>query len=122
MFPAESRRLLAVAAVAGTRFRLDVLADAADVELNDLRSRLEGPEQGGIVSFGEPGSGRFTHDLVRDAIDDAIVPADRERLHERVASALAVLAERGRGVDSADVAHHLLHAGPAHAARGGVHD
>src|SRR5262249_10982640 len=42
----------------------------------------------------------------------------RESLHARAGGVLAGHAERGRGVAAAEVAYHLLRAGPAAAARG----
>ena len=83
-FPAACRALLAVAAVLGARFRLDVLADAADVPLADVRDVLDGAERAGIVSFAQPGEGRFAHELVRDSIYGSFPAPERTRRHGEV--------------------------------------
>ena len=116
-FPAACRALLAVAAVLGPRFRLDVLADAADVPLADVRDVLDGAERAGIVSFTEPGEGRFAHELVRDSIYGSLSAPERTRRHGEVASVLMRLGERGRGVGAAEIASHLVLAGTGDAAR-----
>ena len=116
-FPAACRALLAVAAVLGPRFRLDVLADAADVPLADVRDVLDGAERAGIVSFTEPGEGRFAHELVRDSIYGSLSAPERTRRHGEVASVLMRLGEHGRGVGAAEIASHLVLAGTGDAAR-----
>ena len=51
--------------------------------------------------------------MVRDAVYDAIPEADREELHAQAGGVLAALAARGRDVDDAEAAYHLVRAGPA---------
>ncbi len=106
------QRLLSGAAVLGTRFGLDVLAEIVEVDLAAVRGRLGEAEAIGLVEFSEPGDGRFVHELIRDAVYDWLDPAERRRWHERAASALTTAAHRGRDIATADVAHHLLLAGP----------
>src|SRR6185436_9808842 len=98
-------------------FRLDVLAESGSVALGDVRGLLNDAERGGVVSIPEPGVGHFTHELLRDALYEALPPTERAALHERAATVLAALAERGRGVKAAEVAHHLTRAGPEFADR-----
>ena len=57
------RRLLDVAAVVGTSFRLDVVAAVAGVDVGDVRRALLDAEQSRLVAFVDAGLGRFTHDL-----------------------------------------------------------
>ncbi len=111
-FSPTCQRLLSGAAVLGTRFGLDVLAEIAEVDLAAVRGRLGEAEAIGLVEFSEPGDGRFVHELIRDAVYDWLDPAERRRWHERAASALTTAAHRGRDIATADVAHHLLLAGP----------
>jgi hypothetical protein len=114
-FSPDCRALLSVAAVLGSRFRSDVLADVAAVPLADIRAVLDDADRAGIVRFTEPGEGRFAHDLVRDAIYHSLPAPERARRHHEVASALVPLEERGRGVGAAEIASHLLLAGAEHA-------
>jgi hypothetical protein len=111
-FDPSIRRLLSASAVLGTRFRLDVLADIAEVDLGDVRHLLRDAEAAGLVTLSEPGAGRFVHELLRDAVSETLPPEERERWHRRAGAVLSGLAERGRDVDPAEVAHHLLAAGP----------
>ncbi|MER5504112.1 AAA family ATPase [Streptomyces sp. NPDC002766] len=112
----RAARLLDVAAVLGTRFRLDVLAEAAEVPLAEVRSLLG--EAAGAGLLAEVGAHRagFRHDLLRDAVYDVLAPADRAALHHTAAEVLAGYARRGRDTGPAEVAHHLFLAGPEHAA------
>ena len=109
------RDAVAAAAVLGVRFRLDVLADVLGVALNELRGLLGEAAAAGVLGRVEPGSAAFRHQLLRDAVYDAIPPADRVALHARAADVLAAHAERGRDAGPAEVARHLLLAGPERA-------
>lgn len=106
------QRLVAVAAVLGTRFGLDALADVVEMDLGAAREVLVDAETIGVLEFPEPGTGRFVHELLRDAVYDRLSSAERCRWHERAASVLANFARRGRSVAPAEIAHHLLLAGP----------
>ncbi|MGW2720965.1 ATP-binding protein [Streptomyces sp. NPDC001492] len=112
----RAARVLEVAAVLGTRFRLDVLAEAAEVPLGELRTLLG--EAAGAGLLGEAGAdrGAFRHDLLRDAVHDTLAPAERADLHRTAAEVLAGYARRGRDTGPAEVAHHLLLSGPEQAA------
>ena len=108
-----ARDVVLAASVLGTRFRRDVLAGLAGLEPGELAAALAAGRDTSLLQLAEPGEDRFRHDLVRDAIYDAI-PADaREDLHTRAGGVLASLADRGRDVDDAEVAYHLARAGTA---------
>jgi len=107
--PPRSRQVLEAAAVLGPRFRLDVLADVASMPLDELGRHLAAD----LVVVTNPGEARFTHELLRDAAYEEV--ADKEAWHARAGAVLDVLLERGRLVAPAEVATHLLRAGPAHA-------
>jgi hypothetical protein len=111
-FAEVTRRLLSLAAVLGTRFGFDVLAATAEVAWSDVRAMLADAERSGVVAISDPTEGRFSHELVRDAVYAGLDPAERTLGHERAAVALAAFAERGRDVGPGEVAHHLLRAGP----------
>ncbi|MEV6975882.1 AAA family ATPase, partial [Kitasatospora sp. NPDC093806] len=113
--PGECARTLGAAAVLGTRFDLDVLAEVAAVRLESLRDLLAPAAADGLLALVEPGCGAFRHDLMREAVYDTLTPAERAALHARAGTILATLAERGRTTGPAEAAHHLLLAGPEHA-------
>ena len=111
--PETARSLLESAAVLGTRFRRDVLAWLAAVPAGDFAAALAAGRDARLLEPAGPGEDRFRHELVRDAIYEAIPEAAREERHAQVGGVLAELAGRGRDVDDAEVAYHLLRAGPA---------
>jgi hypothetical protein len=101
-------RLVRAAAVLGTRFQLDVLAMMGQVDFAAVRDDLAEAEAVGLVEFSEPGAGRFVHELIRDAVYERLAPAERSGWHERAASVLVGIAQRGRDIAAAEIAHHLL--------------
>ncbi|MFF4257321.1 ATP-binding protein [Streptomyces sp. NPDC001663] len=112
----RAARVLDVAAVLGTRFRLDVLAEAAEVPLGEVRTLLGEAAGAGLLAEAGADRGAFRHDLLRDAVYDTLTPAERAALHRTAADVLAGYARRGRDTGPAEVAHHLLQSGPEHAA------
>ncbi|WP_030928863.1 ATP-binding protein [Streptomyces sp. NRRL S-646] len=111
----RAARVLDVAAVLGTRFRLDVLAEAAEVPLGELRTLLGEAAGAGLLAVAGADRGAFRHDLLRDAVHDTLAPAARAALHQAAAEVLAGYARRGRDTGPAEVAHHLLLSGPEQA-------
>jgi DNA-binding SARP family transcriptional activator len=101
----SSQTLLAAAAVAGSYFELEVVAEATGLDEADALDALEGALASGLVvdvSSDDLGrSYRFTHDVVRRALYHRLSGARRRQLHERVADAI----EDARG--SAAVTHVL---------------
>ncbi len=108
-----AREVVQAASVLGTCFRRDVLAGLAGVPPGELAGALADGQDARLLEPVGAGEDRFRHDLVRDAIYDAIPAAVREELHARAGRVLAALADRGRDVDDAEVAYHLVRAGPA---------
>ncbi|MFF3883778.1 ATP-binding protein [Streptomyces sp. NPDC001914] len=113
--PPGAARLLDLAALLGTRFRLDVLAEAADLSLDEVRALLGEAAGAGLLAEAGAGEGRFRHDLLREALSGRAAPAERARLHRVLAAVLAEHARRGPDTGPAEVAHHLLLCGPEHA-------
>ncbi|MFE7174364.1 AAA family ATPase [Streptomyces sp. NPDC057616] len=111
----RAARVLDVAAVLGTRFRLDVLAETAEVPLGEVRALLGEAAGAGLLAEAGADRGAFRHDLLRDAVHDTLAPAERTALHAAAAQVLAGYARRGRDTSPAEVAHHLLLSGPEHA-------
>ncbi|MEU6539544.1 AAA family ATPase [Streptomyces sp. NPDC047000] len=108
----RAARVLDVAAVLGTRFRIDVLAEAAGVPLAEVRGLLGEADRAGLLGEVAPDRAAFRHDLLREAVYGILTPAGRAGLHHAVAEVLAGHARRGRDTGPAEVAHHLLLAGP----------
>ncbi|NBH05331.1 hypothetical protein, partial [Amycolatopsis sp. SID8362] len=59
----------------------------------------------GLLGELEAGTATFRHQLLRDAVYDAVPPAERAALHAEAAAVLVRHAERGRDVGPAQVAH-----------------
>ncbi|KAB1990706.1 ATP-binding protein [Streptomyces triticiradicis] len=111
----RAARLLDLAALLGTRFRLDVLADAAAVPLDEVRALLGEAAGAGLLTEAGADEGRFRHDLLREAVSGRPAPGERAGLHRALAAVLADHSGRGRDTGPAEVAHHLLLSGPEHA-------
>jgi class 3 adenylate cyclase/DNA-binding CsgD family transcriptional regulator/tetratricopeptide (TPR) repeat protein len=106
---AEGRSLALLAAVAGQRIELRVLADATEVERPAVEPALDELVEAGFLA---PPADRmltyqFTHVLVRDTVADTLAPAARARLHLRVAEALERVHEADRRPVLADLARHF---------------
>ncbi len=117
----ETRAALSAAAVVGTTFRLDVLAEALGQDDLSLLDAL-GPAAGaGVVTSLGPVTGTFSNALVRDVVLELDAPASRARLNDRVGEALERLRADGRAVEPVDLARHFLAAGPSAASRAAVY-
>ncbi|MBM2619012.1 winged helix-turn-helix domain-containing protein [Actinoplanes sp. LDG1-06] len=106
--PAAATTVLRQAAVLGRDADVDVLAEVAGKEPDDLIDALEVAVLAGLLDEPEPGQVRFTHALVRDTLYEDTPLLRRARLHT---AALRVLEGRA---DAATLAHHATAAaGPA---------
>lgn len=120
-------RLLGAAAVLGEGFDPATVAAVLGDPLVALYPALDDGRRAGLL-VGPEGGGvwRFTHALVRDAVEAQLATGERADLHRRAADALSAGADDSRaagaddalsaGVDggrAADVARHLLEAGAA---------
>src|SRR4029077_14229037 len=90
-----------------------VLASVTGVPPGELADALGTGRDARLLEPAGAGEDRFRHEMVRDAVYDAIPEADREELHAQAGGMLATLAGRGRDVDDAEAAYHLVRAGPA---------
>ena len=106
---AQTRTVLALAAVIGREFSLPLLAEAARLPRDSLLAALDEASAARVIAEvpGALARQRFTHALVRDAIYEELPPGERAGLHERVARALEQLApDRGEPL-WAELAHHF---------------
>jgi adenylate cyclase len=108
-----TREVLKAASVIGRQFELDLLAAVAGVEDDALVAALDEAEQSRLLS-GPSGrrevAWRFPHDLIRQVLTAPISQHRRQRLHLRIADAMARLDTPARAYTS-DIAHHLYSAG-----------
>ena len=109
--PEGAADVLAAAAVAGAEFDADVLADAANVDLEPALDALEAAERARLLrSAGVLDRFSFAHALVRQTIVDELPAGRRVRLHARIAHALERAAAT-RFVAAGDLAAHFAAAG-----------
>ncbi len=109
-----TRRVVSAAAVLGSRFRLDVLAEMAGVPLGELGTAVGEAHAVGLFGDAQPGEGRFRHDLVRDAGYDTLPVDQRMRWHARAGAVLTGFVQRGRDIEPAQAADHLFRGGPGY--------
>jgi adenylate cyclase len=108
-----AREVLRAAAIIGRHFELDVLAAVADVDDDALIAALDEAEQSRLIrgpSGRQEVAWRFPHDLIRQALAAPLSQLRRQRLHVRIADAMARLDTPARPYTS-DIAHHLYSAG-----------
>ncbi|MGI5272625.1 BTAD domain-containing putative transcriptional regulator [Nonomuraea sp. CA-218870] len=107
--PGATRDLLKAAAVAGREADADLLSALAGRPVEDVMTALEPALAAGLVT--EAASGyRFSHALVREALDAGLTRLDRARLHLRTAEHL----ESAAGpLEPADAAGQRLEGGSA---------
>jgi DNA-binding SARP family transcriptional activator len=110
--PDDARGLLSLGAVAGQDFDVGVLAAALDQPLADVLDALDPAVATGLVTDEDGTRLAFAHGLLRDTLLAALSPAQRRRLHGRLAAALGARPDPGDR-RLAELAHHLLEAGPA---------
>ena len=102
-FAESTRQALAIAAVIGRDFRLDVLETLAD----DALEAVEEADAAGLVKPGATADQfRFAHALVRETLAEQMSNARRIRLHRSIGEAL----ERHPSATSAELARHFYEA------------
>src|SRR4051812_15004157 len=103
-----TRTSLAVAAVIGRDFGLDVLQRASGRPADDLLDALDEAVDTQVIVTGAAAKFRFTHALVRETIYDDLGTVKRLRLHLKVGEAL----EAVQAAHVAELAHHWFEALP----------
>ncbi|MGW6016353.1 hypothetical protein ACWFR7_46790, partial [Streptomyces sp. NPDC055210] len=108
-----TQELLEIAALVGRNVELVLLARTASLDVGSCLERLEPVRGLGLVgpTPGDPFSYRFTHDLVRQVVSEAIPHGRAAALHGAIADAIE---ETGLSDESVAerLAHHLWTAGP----------
>ncbi|GAA2812847.1 hypothetical protein GCM10010505_43640 [Kitasatospora aburaviensis] len=97
---------LRLAAVAGREAPVTLLVHAADSDADQLLDALDAGVTAGLLTEPRPGTVRFTHALVRDALEGDLTRLRLARMHSRLGRALIALGSD----DVAATAHHLLQA------------
>jgi tetratricopeptide (TPR) repeat protein len=109
----EAQKALRAAAVIGRHFDLDLLEEVAEVDGDALVAALDEAEQARLLK-GPSGRQdvlwRFPHQLICQTLAAAIPQLRRQRLHLRVAEAMARLDPASEAYAS-EIAHHLYSAG-----------
>ena len=102
--PAETNKALAVAAVVGSRFALELVERVVDADLVDA---FDEACKAGIVIEEPGGRYRFNHAIVRQSLLAELASVRRMRLHQRIAATL----ETEPGADDellAELAYHYF--------------
>ncbi|HEY3923349.1 MAG TPA: AAA family ATPase [Acidothermaceae bacterium] len=112
---APARQIAAVAATAGDSIHHRLLSDAARLDPDELDAALaDAVELKVLVADREENSFRFRHALLREAVDESLLPGERTRLHRAVAQALMQhpeLGAAGPGHAAMELADHWWEAG-----------
>ncbi|WP_198348224.1 AfsR/SARP family transcriptional regulator [Plantactinospora sp. KBS50] len=107
--PQTAAEVLSVAAVAGRHFDIEVVAEAASVEIEPALEGLDTAVTAGLIVEDQQRLGwfRFTHALTAEALYEATGRLRRARLHRRIGAA-AARAWAGNADRAAEIARHWL--------------
>jgi class 3 adenylate cyclase/tetratricopeptide (TPR) repeat protein len=117
-----TQRVLATAAVAGRGVGLRLLARLEPEANGELLDALDEAERAHLVTFADQADDtglRFSHELIRQTLLSGMPTLRRRRMHARVAEELEAL--RGGDDVPAELAYHLLQAGPTADAAKALH-
>lgn len=103
-----ANRVLAVAAVIGREFDLDLLSQVSDVGDEVLLDALDEASRARLVDETGPDRYRFFHAMVKETLYSELTSARRRRLHQMVLEVL----EKLRPHDAVALAFHAVEAGP----------
>lgn len=109
--PAACRAALEMASVLGRDFEYPPLAAALAISPAGAVAALDPAVNARLVGpvSSRAGAYRFTHTLIRDAMEEQLTPSRRAELHAR---AFAALKDTGWG-QAADLAHHAVQGRPS---------
>ncbi|WP_161952660.1 diguanylate cyclase [Actinoplanes sp. TFC3] len=106
---ADTRRLLAVAAIAGTEFDTEVIATAAGVERRRALASLAEATRLGVLQQQRDGGHRFLHETIRTALLADLSEQTVRELHGAIADAL----DAREDADVYALARHCVRSDPA---------
>jgi tetratricopeptide (TPR) repeat protein/transcriptional regulator with XRE-family HTH domain len=112
--PGPAKELLSVAAVAGQVVPYTLLAQVTSSDDEQVLEAVETALEARLLAEDGPDGYRFTHDLIRETVEDGLSAARRRRLHRRIAQAL----EHQPGASAEALAFHFSHSGEDGAAAG----
>ncbi len=104
----DTQKILAVGAVIGREFDLDLLVAVLDRDEDELLELLEQAVAASVLSESHLSPGRFVfaHALVNHTLYEDLGPTRRARVHRRVAEALEQQLGSQPGVRVGELAHH----------------
>lgn len=103
----EAARVLRAGSVVGTDFRVTVVADMVGLPVMRCVGLLDEAARAGLVeSPATAAEYRFSHDLVREAVEAGLATPERVRLHRSAAEALERLYSNRLGPRLFDLARH----------------
>ena len=107
--PDAAQELLRLLAVGG-RLDHDLLADAAGLGARELRESLRAAVAGHLVVVDVDGGYAFRHALLREVVQDDLLPGEGMELHRALAQALerrAAAGDTSVAISAAIASHHL---------------
>ena len=107
VLPGAAKELLSVAAVAGRVVPHTLLAQVTGSDEEQMLQAVETALEARLLAEEGPDRYRFTHDLIRETVENGLSAARRRRLHRRIGQAL----EHQPGVPAESLAFHFSHSG-----------
>jgi class 3 adenylate cyclase len=105
----EAVRVLRLAAVIGREFDVELLARVADIEVDPLLDLVESATSAAVLVEGsEPGRCRFAHALIQHTLYDDLIPARRQRAHQRIGEVLETGAAHDDPAIAGELARHWI--------------
>jgi tetratricopeptide (TPR) repeat protein/transcriptional regulator with XRE-family HTH domain len=107
VLPGPAKELLSVAAVAGRVVPHTLLAQVTGSDEEQVLQAVETALEARLLAEDGPDRYRFTHDLIRETVENGLSAARRRRLHRRIGQAL----EHQAGTTAEALAFHFSHSG-----------
>jgi tetratricopeptide (TPR) repeat protein/transcriptional regulator with XRE-family HTH domain len=107
VLPGAAKELLSVAAVAGQVVPHTLLAQVTGSDEEQVLQAVETTLEARLLAEDGPDRYRFTHDLIRETVENGLSAARRRRLHRRIGQAL----EHQPGASAESLAFHFSHSG-----------
>jgi tetratricopeptide (TPR) repeat protein/transcriptional regulator with XRE-family HTH domain len=105
--PGPAKELLSVAAVAGRVVPHTLLVQVTDSDDEQVLEAVETALEARLLAEDGPDGYRFTHDLIRETVENGLSAARRRRLHRRIGQAL----EHQPGALAESLAFHFSQSG-----------